>query len=65
MKEETEARQKAIAAGLVKVTGAGGEGGDVSTEEEEKKLKALMEGMSETDIQQVCKNFNRHKFQNF
>jgi len=49
-KEETEAKQKAIAAGLVKVKG---DESAENQEEEEKKLKLLMEGMSETDIQQM------------
>ena len=53
--EETEAKQKAIAAGLVKVKD-GGDAGQAAQEEEERKLKLLMDGMSETDLQQVLKN---------
>lgn len=50
LKEETEAKQKAIAAGLVKLQDSNSA---ETAEEEEKKLKSLMEGMSEADIQQM------------
>ena len=50
-KDDTElnAKQKTIAAGLTKVS----ETNEEETENEEKKIQLLMEGMSETDLQQV------------
>lgn len=45
--KDSSAQKKAVSAGLVKVEET------VDNESEEKRIKALMEGMSEADIQQV------------
>ena len=48
VKEETAAKQKAMTAGLMKVDESAND-----AEREEQRIKALMEGMSEADLQQV------------
>lgn len=55
VKEETKAKEKAMTAGLVKVDES------EETEDEEARIKSLMEGMSEADIQQVEFNIS-HKY---